>query len=37
VIPKSLATKVAKVGSKCTAGEKGCTGNKFTGSFFGGG
>ena len=36
-IPKSLASSVAKTGSKCTTGEKGCTGGKFTGTFFGGG
>jgi hypothetical protein len=37
VIPKQLKTAVVKTGSKCTAGEKGCSGGKFTGNFFGGG
>ena len=37
VIPKSLQSQVAKTGSKCTAGEKGCTNGRFTGTFFGAG
>jgi hypothetical protein len=37
VIPKKLKSAVAKVGSKCAAGAKGCTNGKFTGTFFGGG
>jgi hypothetical protein len=32
-----LPPPVVKVGSKCTAGAKGCQGGKFTGNFFGGG
>jgi hypothetical protein len=36
-VPKRLQSQVAKLGSTCTAGEKGCSGGKFTGTFFGGG
>jgi hypothetical protein len=37
VVPKKLQSQVAKPGSTCTTGEKGCTGGKFSGTFFGGG
>ena len=36
VIPKTLQSKVKTVGQKCASGP-GCTGGKFTGTFFGGG
>ena len=37
VIPKKLKSAVVKQGQTCTAGAKGCTNGKFTGTFFGGG
>jgi hypothetical protein len=36
-IPKKLQSSVVKVGGSCTAGTRGCTNGKFTGTFFGGG
>jgi hypothetical protein len=36
VIPKQLQSSVKKVGQACSSGP-GCTGGKFTGTFFGGG